>query len=121
VGAGKAQAATLTGISMAETLGSTGSVIVSIATALFAYSTLIGWNYYGEKAIEYLLGEKSIKIYRVFFVVAVMVGSVVSLKLALDFSDLMNALMAIPNLIGLLWLSPIIKLETERYFSSLKK
>lgn len=121
VGAGKDQAAILTGISMAETLGSTGSIIVTIATALFAYSTLIGWNYYGEKAIEYLFGEKSINIYRVFFTVAVMVGAVVSLKLALDFSDLMNALMAIPNLIGLLWLSPIIKQETERYFSSLKK
>jgi alanine or glycine:cation symporter, AGCS family len=111
---------TLTSLSMAETLGNTGSIIVAIATALFAYSTLIGWNYYGEKAIEYLFGEKAIKIYRVFFTVAVMVGSVVSLKLVLGFSDVMNALMAIPNLIGLLWLSPIIKQETERYFAALK-
>lgn len=114
-------AAELTSASMAETLGHTGSIIVAIATALFAYSTLIGWNYYGEKAIEYLFGEKSIKVYRVFFTVAVMIGAMVSLEFVWNFSDLMNGMMAIPNLIGLLWLSPIIKLETERYFSSLKK
>ena len=114
-------AAQLTSASMAETLGNTGSVMVAIATALFAYSTLIGWNYYGEKAIEYLFGAKSIKIYRVFFTVAVMIGATVSLEFVWNFSDLMNGMMAIPNLIGLLWLSPIIKHETERYFSSLKK
>jgi len=114
-------AASLTSASMAETLGDAGNIIVAIATALFAYSTLIGWNYYGEKAIEYLLGERSIRIYRVFFTVAVMVGAMVSLEFVWNFSDLMNGMMAIPNLIGLLWLSPIIKQETERYFSSLKK
>ena len=114
-------AANLTSASMAETLGNTGSVIVAIATALFAYSTLIGWNYYGEKAIEYLFGARAIKIYRVFFTMAVMVGAVVSLEFVWNFSDLMNGMMAIPNLIGLLWLSPIIKQETERYFLSLKK
>jgi AGCS family alanine or glycine:cation symporter len=114
-------AASLTSASMAETLGNSGSVIVAIATALFAYSTLIGWNYYGEKAIEYLFGARAIKIYRVFFIVAVMVGAVVSLEFVWNFSDLMNGMMAIPNLIGLLWLSPIIKQETERYFLSLKK
>ena len=111
----------LTSMSMAETLGNSGSIIVAVATALFAYSTLIGWNYYGEKAIEYLFGEKSIKTYRVFFTVAVMVGSMMSLEFVWNFSDLMNGMMAIPNLIGLLWLSPIIKQETERYFSTLKK
>ena len=114
-------AANLTSASMAETLGGAGNIIVAIATALFAYSTLIGWNYYGEKAIEYLFGARAIKIYRVFFTVAVMVGAVVSLEFVWNFSDLMNGMMAIPNLIGLLWLSPIIKQETERYFLSLKK
>lgn len=114
-------AASLTSASMAETLGESGSFIVAIATALFAYSTLIGWNYYGEKAIEYLFGEKAIRIYRVFFTVAVMVGAMVSLEFVWNFSDLMNGMMAIPNLIALLWLSPIIRQETVRYFSSLKK
>ncbi|MGB7816478.1 MAG: sodium:alanine symporter family protein [Methylotenera sp.] len=114
-------AASLTSASMAETLGESGSFIVAIATALFAYSTLIGWNYYGEKAIEYLFGEKAIRIYRVFFTVAVMVGAMVSLEFVWNFSDLMNGMMAIPNLIALLWLSPIIRQETVRYFSALKK
>ena len=114
-------AANLTSASMAETLGHTGSVIVAISTALFAYSTLIGWNYYGEKAIEYLFGEKSIKPYRVFFTIIVMVGATVSLEFVWNFSDLMNGMMALPNLIGLLILSPVIKAETTRYFAERKK
>lgn len=114
-------AAELTSASMAETLGHTGSVLVAISTALFAYSTLIGWNYYGEKAMEYLFGEKAVKIYRVVFTVVVMVGATVSLEFVWNFSDLANGLMAIPNLIGLLLLSNIIKEETERYFSNTKK
>jgi alanine or glycine:cation symporter, AGCS family len=107
----------LTSASMVETLGSAGGIIVAIATAFFAFSTLIGWSYYGEKAIEYLFGSKTIKIYRVFFTVAVMIGAVTSLEFVWNFSDLMNGLMAIPNLIGLLLLSKIIKQETNRYFS----
>lgn len=110
-------AANLTSASMAETLGSTGSVMVAIASALFAYSTLIGWNYYGEKAIEYLFGSKMITGYRVLFIACVMIGSVMSLEFVWNFSDLMNGMMAIPNLIGLLLLSKVIKSETERYFS----
>ncbi|MDG1096178.1 MAG: sodium:alanine symporter family protein [Methylophilaceae bacterium] len=107
----------LTSASMAETLGDTGRVIVAIATAFFAFSTLIGWSYYGEKAIEFLFGPKSIHIYRIFFTVAVMVGAMTSLEFVWNFSDLMNGLMAIPNLIGLLLLSKVIKQETERYFN----
>jgi AGCS family alanine or glycine:cation symporter len=114
-------ASSLTSASMAETLGHTGSVIVAISTALFAYSTLIGWNYYGEKAVEYLFGEKSIKPYRVVFTVAVMIGATVSLAFVWNFSDLMNGMMAIPNLIGLLLLSKVIKDETNRYFAKMKK
>lgn len=106
----------LTSASMAETLGDTGRVIVAVATAFFAFSTLIGWSYYGEKAIEYLFGTKSITIYRIFFTVAVMIGAMTSLEFVWNFSDLMNGLMAIPNLIGLLLLSKVIKQETERYF-----
>ena len=111
IGAGE-----LTSASMAETLGGAGTVIVALATALFAYSTLIGWNYYGEKAIEYLFGPKSIRIYRIFFIAAVIVGATTSLEFVWNFSDLMNGMMAIPNLIGLLLLSKVIKAETERYF-----
>jgi AGCS family alanine or glycine:cation symporter len=74
------------------------------------------WNYYGEKAIEYLFGSKAIRIYRIFFVAAVIVGATTSLEFVWNFSDLMNGMMAIPNLIGLLLLSKVINAETERYF-----
>lgn len=110
--------AELTSSSMAETLGHTGTLIVALATALFAYSTLIGWNYYGEKAVEYLFGPRSIRIYRIFFIAAVIVGATTSLEFVWNFSDLMNGMMAIPNLIGLLLLSKVIKSETERYFKN---
>ena len=110
-------AAELTSASMAETLGVTGKMIVAIATALFAYSTLIGWNYYGEKAIEYLFGPRAIASYRVLFTATVMVGATTSLTFVWNFSDLMNGMMAIPNLIGLLLLAKVVKSETNRYFS----
>ena len=90
---------------------------MAIATALFAYSTLIGWSYYGEKAIEYLLGPRAIAVFRVIFTAAVIIGANVSLTLVWDFSDLMNGMMAIPNLIGLLLLAKVVKAETTRYFS----
>jgi AGCS family alanine or glycine:cation symporter len=106
----------LTSASFRETLGVPGEIIVALATALFAYSTLIGWNYYGEKAIEYLLGARSIIIYRILFIAAVVVGAMMKLEFVWNFSDLMNGMMAIPNLIGLLLLSRVIKEETNRYF-----
>jgi alanine or glycine:cation symporter, AGCS family len=106
----------LTSASFGETLGHTGVVIVAVATALFAYSTLIGWNYYGEKAIEYLAGRRAIAPYRVVFVVVVIVGAMMKLEFVWNFSDLMNGMMAIPNIVGLLLLSKVVKAETERYF-----
>jgi AGCS family alanine or glycine:cation symporter len=110
-------AAQLTSLSFAETLGPSGEIIVAISTALFAYSTLLGWSYYGEKAIEYLAGARSIRIYRVVFVAVVIVGAMMKLEFVWNFSDLMNGMMAIPNLIALLMLSKIVKQETDRYFS----
>lgn len=109
-------AAQLTSLSFAETLGPVGEIIVAIATALFAYSTLLGWSYYGEKAIEYLAGARAIRIYRVVFVSIVIVGAMMKLEFVWNFSDLMNGMMAIPNLIALLLLSKIVKQETDRYF-----
>lgn len=113
VGAGQ-----LTSASFGETLGSSGEIIVALATALFAYSTLIGWNYYGEKAIEYLFGPRSIRIYRIVFIAMVVVGAMMNLEFVWNFSDLMNGMMALPNLIGLLLLSKVVKAETDRYFKS---
>jgi AGCS family alanine or glycine:cation symporter len=114
-------ASELTSASIAETLGESGRIIVAVATALFAYSTLIGWNYYGEKAIEYLFGPRAIAAYRVLFTAAVIVGATTSLEFVWNFSDLANGLMAIPNLIGLLLLAKVVKAETNRFFSEIKK
>ena len=109
-------AADLTAQSIHVTLGDTGAIIVALCTVLFAFSSIIGWCFYGEKAFEYLFGSKSINIYRLVFVAFVYVGATVSLALVWDFADLMNGLMAIPNLIGIFMLGRIIKAETDRYF-----
>jgi len=106
----------LTSASFGSTLGHTGVMIVALATSLFAYSTLIGWNYYGEKALEYLAGPRAIPPYRVVFVCMVIVGAMMKLEFVWNFSDLMNGMMAIPNLVGLLLLSRVIREETGRYF-----
>jgi len=108
--------ADLTAQSIHVTLGDTGAIIVALCTVLFAFSSIIGWCFYGEKAFEYLFGSKSINIYRLVFVAFVYVGATVSLALVWDFADLMNGLMAIPNLIGIFLLGRIIKAETDRYF-----
>lgn len=101
-------------------LGSFGGFVVILSTVLFAYSTILGWSYYGEKAFEYIFGERFIRLYRVLFIAGVMVGSMLKLEFVWNFSDLTNGLMAIPNLIALLLLSKIISAESKRYFESLK-
>ena len=111
-------AANLTAASFADTLGVSGSLIVTLGITLFGYSTLIGWNYYGEKAVEYLAGVRAIVPYRIVFVSMIMVGAMTKLELVWSFSDLMNGLMALPNLVGLLVLSGVIRRETEAYFSA---
>jgi len=101
-------------------LGSFGGFVVIISTVFFAYSTILGWSYYGEKAFEYIFGERFIRLYRVLFIAGVMVGSMMKLEFVWNFSDLTNGLMAIPNLIALLLLSKVISAESKRYFESLK-
>ncbi len=97
--------------------GELGGLIVTLALTLFAYSTLLGWSYYGEKSVEYLLGVRSVKPYRVVFSIVVAVGAVAELELVWSVSDLMNGLMAVPNLIGLLALSGVVASETTKYFA----
>jgi len=108
------------GLTGAELTSGTGSVlgqyIVSIGLALFAYSTILGWSYYGEKSIEFLMGEKAIKPYRYIFTIFVGIGAVLELDIVWVFADIFNGLMAFPNLIGLLALTPIIVKETNNYF-----
>lgn len=98
-----------------------GALVVPIGLALFAYSTLLGWSYYGEKAVEYLFGEKAIFPYRMVFTALVFVGAVVQLELVWSFADVMNGLMAWPNLVGLIFLSGVVAEETQRYFAALRE
>ena len=101
--------------------GELGGLIVTIGIILFAYSTILGWSYYGEKAIEYLLGNKAIIPYRWAFIISVGLGASMKLDLVWTLSDIFNALMAFPNLIGLIMLTPVVKTETLAYLRSLKK
>jgi AGCS family alanine or glycine:cation symporter len=108
--------AELTSIAFTKGLGSIlGEYIVSIGLVLFAYSTLIGWSYYGEKAIEFLFGEKVIKPYRIVFTIFVAIGALINLDLVWGIADIFNGLMALPNLVALLLLTPVIVSESNKY------
>lgn len=92
-----------------------GPLVMSVGLLTFAFSTILGWSYYGERCMEYLGGKKVIKFYRLVWIVAVYIGAVVNLQLVWDFADMMNALMALPNLIVLLALSGVIARESKKY------
>ena len=110
-------------ISAFETiLGEPGGWLVCIAIALFAFSTILGWEYHGEKAFEYLFGTHRFNlIYRIVFSLIVFVGATTTLKIAWNFSDIANALMAIPNLICMLAMSGVIVEEVSRYQKVIQK
>lgn len=95
-----------------------GPVVLTVGLFTFVFSTILGWSYYGEKAVEYLLGEKSILPYRIAWVAAVYIGSVQTLSMVWGFADAINALMAIPNLVAVLLLSPVIVDQTGKYLWS---
>lgn len=94
-----------------------GEYIVTIGIIFFAFSTVIGWSYYGDRCIDYLFGQKAVLPYRIVFCAFTVVGAVGGLKLIWDISDVFNALMAWPNLIGLIFLSPVVVRLTKEYFS----
>lgn len=98
-----------------ETIPYVGAPLLTFGIITFAFSTILGWGYYGERAVEYLGGKKLIKPYRVLWVLLVVVGSTVSLNSVWNFADIMNALMAVPNLVSLLLLSGVIARETQHY------
>lgn len=111
---GGLQGAALTSAAFGEIKG-IGPLILSIGLITFAFSTILGWSYYGEKAFEYLFGKKPAKYYRIAYVAVVMYGCVASNAFVWDLSDTFNAMMAIPNLVALLLLSPVIVSETKKY------
>ncbi len=111
----------LVGEAFATKFGSIGPMFIAIAILLFAFSTVLGWSHYGSKAWEYLFGTKSMIAYKIVFVLMIYVGATMNLGLAWDLSDTFNGLMAIPNLIGVLSLSPVVLHITRNYVARVLK
>lgn len=120
-----AQASGLTGAELTAKAFSTGlsgkgHLIVGISLAFFAYSTTISWSYYGDRCTEYLLGSWAVPYYRILFSILIFVGAVAELNLVWLISEIFNALMAIPNLLGLLLLSGVVATQTRDYLARLR-
>lgn len=96
-----------------------GPAILVVGIICFAYSTILGWAYYGERCVEYFAGKKGLLPYRVIYVVVAAIAPIVALDLVWTIADILNALMAIPNLIAVLLLSPVIVKETKKYINNL--
>ena len=98
-----------------------GAVFVTIALCFFAYSTMLGWAYYGEKSVEYLFGKRSTIPYRILYILVIIPGAVLNLKIVWGIANIFNGLMAFPNLIGILLLGSVIVKETELFEKLLKR
>ena len=96
-----------------------GPVILVLGLVLFAFSTVLGWAYYGERCVEYCMGKKALIPYRVLYILVAAIAPVVALDLVWTIADILNALMAVPNLIAVLLLSPVIVKETKKYLNDL--
>ncbi len=94
-----------------------GSWIVAVGIVLFGFSTILGWSYYGEKCLEYLTGGRGVMLFRLLFIGVVLVGSVLSLEVVWSLVDIMNGLMALPNLVALFFLSPVVLSESRSFFA----
>ena len=112
--------APLTQAAFSSLFGTPGALALTFCLVLFAFTTILGWSYYGERCFEFLFGTKHIKLYRVIFVIMVALGGFLKLELIWIIADIVNGLMALPNLIALLALSPVIIRETKNYFSRMK-
>ncbi len=113
--AAEIESSSLISYAFGQTFGVVGSGFIAIAILLFAYSTVLGWSHYGSKACEYLFGSAATLIYRIIFCIIVLAGSVMEAQLAWDISDTFNGLMMIPNLVGVLVLSPVVMKCTRNY------
>lgn len=110
--------AELTIAAFQSTLGTAGAAIVPVSLALFAFSTILGWSYYGEKSIEFLAGVRAVKPYRLLFCGVVFLGAFGKLETIWSGADILNGLMAFPNLVALIALTPVVVDETRRYFNN---
>lgn len=112
---GDVDSATLVAKAFGGVFGKPGEWFIAIAVLLFAFTTVMGWSHYGSKAVEYLFGVKGAKVYQVIFVLLMVSGAVMTSSLAWDISDTFNGLMMIPNLIGVLSLTPLVYKITNNY------
>lgn len=110
--------AALTSLAFEVGLPGFGNYIVAIALAIFAFTTILGWSFYGERCIEFLFGVKAIVPYRVVWIIAIPVGATINLGFIWLVADTLNAMMALPNLIALLLLSPVVFKLTREYFDN---
>ena len=110
------EGAPLTQSAFATVFGNVGVLVLTVCLVLFAFTTILGWSYYGERCFEFLFGTKYLSLYRSIFILMVALGGFLELNLIWTIADIVNGLMAIPNLIALLALSPIIISETKHYF-----
>lgn len=98
-----------------------GPAILVLGIISFAYSTTLGWSYYGEQCVEYLCGRKCVFVYKIIFIITVALAAVVSIDLVWDIANVLNAFMAIPNLVAIILLSNVIKEETKKYINDIDK
>ncbi|MEG6612457.1 sodium:alanine symporter family protein [Pseudoclostridium thermosuccinogenes] len=115
------QGAGLTSAAFGTVMPVLGPVLLTLSLALFAFTTIIGWNYYGERCCEFLFGVKSIMPYRIVFIAMVALGAFIKLEAIWLIADIVNGLMALPNLIALVCLSGVIAAETKLYAKHLEK
>ena len=114
---GEAAGAAMTSAAFASAYGTAGTWLLTIALALFAFTTILGWNYYGERAVIYLMGTKGVLPYRLIFIALIASGAFLKLEAIWILADIVNGLMAIPNLIALIALSGVVVAETEQYLA----
>ena len=114
---GDAAGAAMTSAAFATAYGNIGSMLLTVALVLFAFTTILGWNYYGERACIYLFGTKGVMPYRIIFIALIASGGFLKLEAIWILADIVNGLMAIPNLIALIALSGVVVAETESYLT----
>lgn len=117
---GEKTGAIMTQDAFAQVLPKVGPILVTICLTLFAFTTILGWCYYGERCLEYLMGVKGITFYRIIFLIMVALGGFIQLEVIWTLADIVNGLMALPNLVGLILLSSVVVIETKKYMKHLQ-
>ncbi len=118
--AGLLSGVALTGAAFESVFGAWGGKFISLAVMLFAFSTILGWSYYGERAVEYLFGLKAVPVYKLIFILIIFIGCNASLQLVVDISDTFNGFMALPNLVAITLLSGQVVQMTKDFISRVK-